>query len=157
MLSARNTYLEYLQVSFHFYLDVKKEPQSPLESDDFFVFPKHLEMLGEKAKDCGVSLSLEWTGMETEASDTMGVTYILYRCQKHQWARVSWSVCVLCGCYKVESIFVFCLVFRRFAPDFFQGCSVEETRLHSLQLHPMYTGNHFSGYAEYTACSFHAP
>ncbi|XP_017333887.1 Hermansky-Pudlak syndrome 3 protein isoform X2 [Ictalurus punctatus] len=88
--------------------DVKKEPQSPLESDDFFVFPKHLEMLGEKAKDCGVSLSLEWTGMETEASDTMGVTYILY---------------------------------RRFAPDFFQGCSVEETRLHSLQLHPMYTGN----------------
>uniref|UniRef100_A0A672P7S6 HPS3 biogenesis of lysosomal organelles complex 2 subunit 1 n=1 Tax=Sinocyclocheilus grahami TaxID=75366 RepID=A0A672P7S6_SINGR len=29
---------------------------------------------------------------------------------------------------------------RRFAPDFFQGCSVEETRLHSLQLHPMFTG-----------------
>ncbi|XP_026774530.3 Hermansky-Pudlak syndrome 3 protein isoform X2 [Pangasianodon hypophthalmus] len=88
--------------------DVKKEPQSPLESDDFFVFPKHMEMLGDKAKDCGVSLSLEWTGMETEARDNMGVTYILY---------------------------------RRFAPDFFQGCSVEETRLHSLQLHPMYTGN----------------
>ncbi|XP_060797499.1 Hermansky-Pudlak syndrome 3 protein isoform X3 [Neoarius graeffei] len=89
-------------------IDVKKEPQSPLESDDFFMFPKHLEMLGDKAKDCGVSLSLEWTRMETEASDNVGFTYILY---------------------------------RRFAPDFFQGCSVEETRLHSLQLHPMYTGN----------------
>lgn len=72
-------YLGYLQVSFHFYLDVKKEPQSPLESDDFFMFPKHLEMLGDKAKDCGVSLSLEWTRMETEASDNVGFTYILYR------------------------------------------------------------------------------
>ncbi|KAI5101699.1 Hermansky-Pudlak syndrome 3 protein isoform X1 [Silurus meridionalis] len=88
--------------------DVKKEPQSPLDSDDFFVFPKHLEILGDKAKDCGVSLSLEWTGMNTEAKDNMGVTYILY---------------------------------RRFAPDFFQGCTVEETRLHSLQLHPIFTGN----------------
>ncbi|XP_053369467.1 Hermansky-Pudlak syndrome 3 protein isoform X1 [Clarias gariepinus] len=88
-------------------VDDKKEQQSPIESDDFFVFPKHLELLGDMAKDCGVSLSLEWTGMETVASN-MGVTYILY---------------------------------RRFAPDFFQGCSVEETRLHSLQLHPMHTGN----------------
>ncbi|KAK3562430.1 hypothetical protein QTP86_034072 [Hemibagrus guttatus] len=88
--------------------DAKKEPQSPFESDDYFVFPKHLEMLGYKAKDCGMSLTLEWTGTETEANDNMGVTYILY---------------------------------RRFAPDFFQGCTVEETRLHSLQLHPIYTGN----------------
>lgn len=93
---------------YYFYIDVKKEPQSPLESDDYFVFPKHLEMLGEEAKDCGVSLSLEWTGMETEENTNMAVTYILY---------------------------------RRFAPDFFQGCSVEETRLHSLQLHPVYTDN----------------
>ncbi|GAA6110890.1 Hermansky-Pudlak syndrome 3 protein isoform X1 [Tachysurus ichikawai] len=86
--------------------DVKKEPHCPLESDDYFVIPKHMEMLGDKAKDCGVSLSLEWTVMETEAN--MGVTYILY---------------------------------RRFAPDFFQGCTVEDTHLHSLQLHPLYTGN----------------
>uniref|UniRef100_A0AAR2LLS4 HPS3 biogenesis of lysosomal organelles complex 2 subunit 1 n=1 Tax=Pygocentrus nattereri TaxID=42514 RepID=A0AAR2LLS4_PYGNA len=76
--------------------------------DDFFVFPKHLELLGDDAKDCGISVSLEWTGMETEAKNNMGITYVLY---------------------------------RRFAPDFFQGCSVEETCLHSLQLHPMYTGN----------------
>ncbi|XP_017573336.1 Hermansky-Pudlak syndrome 3 protein isoform X1 [Pygocentrus nattereri] len=88
--------------------DVKKEPLSPHEPDDFFVFPKHLELLGDDAKDCGISVSLEWTGMETEAKNNMGITYVLY---------------------------------RRFAPDFFQGCSVEETCLHSLQLHPMYTGN----------------
>uniref|UniRef100_A0AAR2J337 HPS3 biogenesis of lysosomal organelles complex 2 subunit 1 n=1 Tax=Pygocentrus nattereri TaxID=42514 RepID=A0AAR2J337_PYGNA len=80
----------------------------PHEPDDFFVFPKHLELLGDDAKDCGISVSLEWTGMETEAKNNMGITYVLY---------------------------------RRFAPDFFQGCSVEETCLHSLQLHPMYTGN----------------
>lgn len=70
------------RIVFRCYLDVKKEPQSPIESDDFFVFPKHLEMLGDKAKDCGVSLSLEWTGMEAEASGNMGVTYLLYRCKK---------------------------------------------------------------------------
>uniref|UniRef100_A0A096LR47 HPS3 biogenesis of lysosomal organelles complex 2 subunit 1 n=1 Tax=Poecilia formosa TaxID=48698 RepID=A0A096LR47_POEFO len=31
------------------------------------------------------------------------------------------------------------LLFRRFTPEFFQGCSVEETQLHSLQLHPVFT------------------
>lgn len=68
---------------FYCYLDVKKEPQSPIESEDFFMFPKHLEMLGDNAKDCGVSLSLERTVMEPEASDNMVVTYILYRCKQH--------------------------------------------------------------------------
>lgn len=33
------------------------------------------------------------------------------------------------------------VLFRRFTPDFFQGCSVEETQLHSLQLYPLFTGN----------------
>ncbi|KAI4898284.1 hypothetical protein NFI96_024413 [Prochilodus magdalenae] len=88
--------------------DSKKEPLNPHEPDDFFVLPKHLELLGADAQDCGTSVSLEWTGMETEPRTSMAVTYVLY---------------------------------RRFAPDFFQGCSVEETCLHSLQLHPMYTGN----------------
>uniref|UniRef100_A0A6Q2WR21 HPS3 biogenesis of lysosomal organelles complex 2 subunit 1 n=1 Tax=Esox lucius TaxID=8010 RepID=A0A6Q2WR21_ESOLU len=72
--------------------------------DDFFIFPKHQELLGEMAKDCGVKVSLEWTGMESESRDNLAITYILY---------------------------------RRFAPDFFQGCSVEDTHLHSLQLHPI--------------------
>ncbi|CAB1332269.1 unnamed protein product [Coregonus sp. 'balchen'] len=79
-----------------------------LDQDDFFIFPKHQELLGDRAKDCGVKVSLEWTSMESEARGILAITYILY---------------------------------RRFAPDFFQGCSVEETRLHSLQFHPVFTSN----------------
>ncbi|CAB1323821.1 unnamed protein product [Coregonus sp. 'balchen'] len=78
------------------------------DQDDFFIFPKHQELLGDRAKDCGFKVSLEWTGMESEARGNLAITYILY---------------------------------RRFAPDFFQGCSVEETRLHSLQFHPVFTSN----------------
>uniref|UniRef100_A0A672PEZ3 HPS3 biogenesis of lysosomal organelles complex 2 subunit 1 n=1 Tax=Sinocyclocheilus grahami TaxID=75366 RepID=A0A672PEZ3_SINGR len=88
--------------------DMTKDGFSPLHAqDDFFLFPKHQEMLGNEAQECGVSLVLEWTGMEAESRGDMSAAYVL---------------------------------FRRFAPDFFQGCSVEETRLHSLQLHPMFTG-----------------
>ncbi|XP_020330351.1 BLOC-2 complex member HPS3 isoform X1 [Oncorhynchus kisutch] len=78
------------------------------DHDDFFIFPKHQELLGDRAKDCGVKISLEWTGMESEARGNFIITYILY---------------------------------RRFAPDFFQDCSVEETHLHSLQFHPVFTSN----------------
>ncbi|XP_076879476.1 BLOC-2 complex member HPS3 isoform X3 [Brachyhypopomus gauderio] len=85
--------------------DVKKELENPQEAEDFFVFPKHLELLGDDAKDCGISVSLEW--VESEAGRGMTLTYVLY---------------------------------RRFAPDFFQGCSVEETCLHSLQLLPVFSG-----------------
>ncbi|KAL1022867.1 hypothetical protein UPYG_G00033510 [Umbra pygmaea] len=74
--------------------------------DDFFIFPKHQELLGERAKDCGVKVCLEWTDLTSESRENLVFSYILY---------------------------------RRFAPDFFQGCSVEETRLHSLQLHPIFT------------------
>ena len=49
------------------------------EPDDFIMFPKHLEMLGEQAKDCGVCVTLEWTGVESESRFDTGVTYILYR------------------------------------------------------------------------------
>lgn len=84
------------------------DQHSPVEPDGFIVFKKEVELLGDDAKDCGVSVSLEWTGLETEASKRMGVTYVMY---------------------------------RRFAPDFYQNCNVEETRLHSLQLHHVYTGN----------------
>lgn len=31
---------------------------------------------------------------------------------------------------------------RRFSPDFFQGCTVEETQLHSLQLYPLFTSQY---------------
>ncbi|XP_051549413.1 BLOC-2 complex member HPS3-like isoform X2 [Myxocyprinus asiaticus] len=87
--------------------EMKKDDFSPLyEQEDFFVFPKHQEMLGSEAQDCGVSIVLEWTGIEAECRGDMNVVYVLY---------------------------------RRFAPDFFEGCSVEETHLQSLQLHPLYT------------------
>uniref|UniRef100_A0A1A8MVZ7 Hermansky-Pudlak syndrome 3 n=1 Tax=Nothobranchius pienaari TaxID=704102 RepID=A0A1A8MVZ7_9TELE len=33
------------------------------------------------------------------------------------------------------------VLFRRFSPEFFQGCSVEEMQLHSLQLYPLFTSN----------------
>ncbi|XP_030647384.1 BLOC-2 complex member HPS3 [Chanos chanos] len=93
--------------------EAKKDgPSSHDEADDFFMLPKHQEMLGENAKDCGISVTLELTGMETETGDSMGVTYVLY---------------------------------RRFAPDFFQGCSVEDTCLHSLQLLPMFTKGNQEG------------
>ncbi|XP_061096545.1 Hermansky-Pudlak syndrome 3 protein isoform X2 [Conger conger] len=76
------------------------------EPEDFIMFQRNQELLGEQAKECGVPVSLEWTGMENEARGSRGVTYVLH---------------------------------RRFAPDFFQGCSVEETCLHSLQLRPLFT------------------
>lgn len=72
-------------ISHFFCLDAKKEPLSPHEMDDFFVFPKHLELLGDDAKDCGVSVSLEWTAMETEARNDVEVSYVLYRYNKHLW------------------------------------------------------------------------
>ncbi|XP_014903091.1 BLOC-2 complex member HPS3 isoform X3 [Poecilia latipinna] len=45
------------------------------------------------------------------------------------------------------------LLFRRFTPEFFQGCSVEETQLHSLQLHPVFTSKQ-SASADEPACMF---
>ncbi|XP_023195982.1 Hermansky-Pudlak syndrome 3 protein isoform X2 [Xiphophorus maculatus] len=45
------------------------------------------------------------------------------------------------------------LLFRRFTPEFFQGCSVEEIQLHSLQLHPMTTSKQSASVDE-PACMF---
>uniref|UniRef100_A0A3B3XR48 BLOC-2 complex member HPS3 N-terminal domain-containing protein n=1 Tax=Poecilia mexicana TaxID=48701 RepID=A0A3B3XR48_9TELE len=45
------------------------------------------------------------------------------------------------------------LLFRRFTPEFFQGCSVEETQLHSLQLHPVFTSKQSASVDE-PACMF---
>uniref|UniRef100_A0A3P9LTJ5 HPS3 biogenesis of lysosomal organelles complex 2 subunit 1 n=1 Tax=Oryzias latipes TaxID=8090 RepID=A0A3P9LTJ5_ORYLA len=33
------------------------------------------------------------------------------------------------------------ILFRRFSPEFFQGCRVEEMQIHSLQLYPLFTSN----------------
>lgn len=45
------------------------------------------------------------------------------------------------------------VLFRRFTPEFFQGCSVEEMQLHSLQLYPMFTSSQ-SFSADEPACMF---
>lgn len=57
-----------------------KDGFSPLHAqEDFFLFPKHQEMLGNEAKECGISLVLEWTGMEAESRGDMSVVYVLFR------------------------------------------------------------------------------
>ncbi|KAM8875406.1 BLOC-2 complex member HPS3 isoform 2-T3 [Spinachia spinachia] len=99
-------------------LETSSEPKTLEESSDtkknhledqadFQVLPRHQELLGDRAKDCDIAVSVEKTGLE-DITGQYTLSYVL---------------------------------FRRFTPDFFQGCSVEETRLHSLQLYPLFTGN----------------
>ncbi|XP_061739816.1 Hermansky-Pudlak syndrome 3 protein isoform X4 [Nerophis ophidion] len=74
------------------------------DQTDFLLIPRHQELLGERAKDCNVPITMEKTGLEDGGRNSF--SYVL---------------------------------FRRFTPDYFQGCSVEETHLHSLKLHPLFT------------------
>ncbi|KAG2463140.1 HPS3 protein, partial [Polypterus senegalus] len=82
--------------------DLKRQA-SQNETDDFCIFQKHQEMLGQAAVECGVSVTPEKTGVDFD--EDIKIQYILY---------------------------------RRFAPDFFQGHTVEETQLRSLSLLPIY-------------------
>lgn len=112
-------------------LDASSEPTTLEESSDtkkadhledqsdFLVLPRHQELLGDRAKDCDIPVSIEKTGLE-DGTGQYTLSYVL---------------------------------FRRFTPDFFQGCSVEETRLHSLQLYPLLTSNQ-SVSSEDPACIF---
>lgn len=62
---------------------MKKDGFSPLlEQEDFFMFPKHQEMLGSEAQGCGISFVLEWTGIEVKRSEDMSICYVLYRYNK---------------------------------------------------------------------------
>ncbi|XP_049911203.1 Hermansky-Pudlak syndrome 3 protein isoform X2 [Epinephelus moara] len=105
-------------------LDESSDTQKHLAADhledqaDFMVLPRHQELLGDRAKDCDIPVSIEKTGLEDRGQYTL--SYVL---------------------------------FRRFTPDFFQGCSVEETQLHSLQLYPLFTSNQ-SAPLEEPACMF---
>ncbi|XP_033478028.2 BLOC-2 complex member HPS3 isoform X2 [Epinephelus lanceolatus] len=105
-------------------LDESSDTQKHLAADhledqaDFMVLPRHQELLGDRAKDCDIPVSIEKTGLEDRGQYTL--SYVL---------------------------------FRRFTPDFFQGCSVEETQLHSLQLYPLFTSNQ-SVPLEEPACVF---
>lgn len=76
------------------------------EQTDFFVLPRHLELLGDRATACDIPISVERTGLEDGGHCT--VSYVL---------------------------------FKRFTPEFFQGCNVEETQIHSLQIHPLFIRN----------------
>ncbi|XP_051233948.1 Hermansky-Pudlak syndrome 3 protein isoform X3 [Dicentrarchus labrax] len=111
-------------------LDESSEPKTAEESSDtnkadhledqadFLLLPRHQELLGDRAKDCDIAVTIEKTGLEDRGQYTL--SYIL---------------------------------FRRFTPDFFQGCSVEETQLHSLQLYPLFTSTQ-SASLEEPACVF---
>lgn len=45
---------------------------------DFFVLPRHVELLGEQAKNCDIPVSVEKTGLEDRGQYT--VSYVLFRC-----------------------------------------------------------------------------
>uniref|UniRef100_A0A3Q4HZT5 HPS3 biogenesis of lysosomal organelles complex 2 subunit 1 n=1 Tax=Neolamprologus brichardi TaxID=32507 RepID=A0A3Q4HZT5_NEOBR len=74
---------------------------------DFLVVPRHQELLGDRAKDCDIPVSIEKTGLEEGRQ--YALSYVL---------------------------------FRHFSPEFFQGCSMDEMQLHSLQLYPLFTGEY---------------
>ena len=44
---------------------------------DFLVLQRHQELLGERARDCGVSMTIEKTGMEDTGQYTL--SFVLYR------------------------------------------------------------------------------
>ncbi|XP_034558099.1 Hermansky-Pudlak syndrome 3 protein isoform X2 [Notolabrus celidotus] len=90
----------------------------PEDQADFLVLSIHQELLGDRAKECDIPVSIEKTGLEDRGQYTL--KYVL---------------------------------FRRFSPDYFQGCSEEETHLHSLQLYPLFTSNQ-SASLEEPACVF---
>uniref|UniRef100_A0A3B4A1L2 BLOC-2 complex member HPS3 N-terminal domain-containing protein n=1 Tax=Periophthalmus magnuspinnatus TaxID=409849 RepID=A0A3B4A1L2_9GOBI len=91
----------------------------PEEQTDFFVLPRHQELLGDRAQNCEIPVTVERTGLEDRGQYT--VSYVL---------------------------------FRRFTPEFFQGCNVEETQIHSLQLHPLFISEFSALSAEEPACVF---
>ncbi|CAI5637053.1 unnamed protein product [Oreochromis niloticus] len=87
-------------------LDTNKSAEYLEDQADFLVVPRHQELLGDRAKDCDIPVSIEKTGLEEGGQ--YALSYVL---------------------------------FRHFSPEFFQGCSVDEMQLHSLQLYPLFTGN----------------
>uniref|UniRef100_A0A3Q1GXC8 HPS3 biogenesis of lysosomal organelles complex 2 subunit 1 n=1 Tax=Anabas testudineus TaxID=64144 RepID=A0A3Q1GXC8_ANATE len=90
-------------------LDATSEPIALDESQDV----DKIELLGDRAKDCEISVCIEQTGLEDRGH------YVL----------------------------------SRFTPEFFQGCTVEEIHLHSLQLYPLFSNNQ-SASVEEPACVF---
>lgn len=48
------------------------------DQSDFLVLPRHLELLGDRAKDCEIPVSIEKTGLEDRGQYTL--SYVLFRC-----------------------------------------------------------------------------
>ncbi|NXC17266.1 HPS3 protein, partial [Corythaeola cristata] len=80
-----------------------------LESDEFIICQKPVELLGEESKLCEIPITLESTELPTEDTKHFQVQYLL---------------------------------FRRFTPDQSPFGFCEETKLHSVQLLPVYRTAH---------------
>lgn len=123
-----------MQVSVHLCVQADQlEDQT-----DFLLIPRHQELLGDRAKDCDIPVCIEKTGLEDRGQYTL--SYVLFRC-----------VCIsefelqifIVKIFLLVVVFILSFPFvRRFSPEFFQGCSVEETQLHSLQLYPLFTSEY---------------
>lgn len=48
------------------------------DQGDFLIVPRHQELLGDRAKDCGISVTIEKTGLEDKRQYTH--SYVLFRC-----------------------------------------------------------------------------
>lgn len=58
------------------------------DQGDFLIVPRHQELLGDRAKDCDVSVTIEKTGLEDKRQYTH--SYVLFRCVSVQ-LRTFWS------------------------------------------------------------------
>lgn len=45
---------------------------------DFLLLPRHQELLGDRAKDCDIPVSIEKTGLEDRGQ--YALSYVLFRC-----------------------------------------------------------------------------
>nr|XP_034988734.1 Hermansky-Pudlak syndrome 3 protein [Zootoca vivipara] len=58
---------------------VKEEPDAPpFETDDFVICQQPVELFGEESRQCGISVTLETTGLVSEESNFQ-LQYVLYR------------------------------------------------------------------------------
>lgn len=48
------------------------------DQSDFLLIPRHQELLGSRAKDCDIRVSMEGTGLEDRRHYTL--SYVLFRC-----------------------------------------------------------------------------
>uniref|UniRef100_A0A8C9YNR8 HPS3 biogenesis of lysosomal organelles complex 2 subunit 1 n=1 Tax=Sander lucioperca TaxID=283035 RepID=A0A8C9YNR8_SANLU len=56
-----------------------KKSQCLLPSADFLVLQRHQELLGDRAKDCDIPVSIEKTGLE-DSTGQYTLSYVLFRC-----------------------------------------------------------------------------